>query len=100
MLRALASLVLLLGDEPRVTQVAIDAAIERGVTRLRAQYRDGSGTEGRAPARAEPGMLTYPGLRALTAYTLLKSGAPLSDPTVQALFGRLAFERFDTTYDA
>jgi len=86
-------------DEKRVTQAAIDAAIDRGVAHLRAQYADGIG---RGPVRGPQAssLLDHPGLRALTAYTLLKSGVPSSDPTVRALFGRLAFERFDTTYDA
>jgi len=80
-------------------QVRIDAAIDRGVAHLLDLYHDG---EGRDP-RLQPGspltLLDRPGMRALTVYALLKSGVQPRHPVVERLVARLAFERFDQTYD-
>jgi hypothetical protein len=82
-----------------VSQPAIDAAIERGVAHLLSLYSDGEGRDV-APLAPRLTLVDRPGLRALTVYALLKSGVDRRHPVVEKLCERLAYERFDRTYDA
>lgn len=81
-----------------VTQARIDEAIERGVQGLLRLYADGFG-RGRAGLPQGPELVDRPGLRALTAYTLVKSGLPKEHPVVERLLTRLSFETVTGTYD-
>jgi hypothetical protein len=81
-----------------LTQAKIDAAIDKGVRRVLQQFADGFGR--RDPTgRSGPEIVDHPGLRALAAYTLVKSGVPAEHPVVEQLLARIAFERVDKTYD-
>jgi hypothetical protein len=82
-----------------LSQVRINAAIDRGVERMADLYKDGVAQIPKplpVPATTE---LNRAGLRALLVYTLLKSGVRPHSPIVEKLVARLAFERFDRTYD-
>ncbi len=82
-----------------VTQVQIDAAIDRGVAHLLEIYQDGQARDPTLPPGSPLTLLDSPGLRALTTYTLLKSGVSPTHPVVEKLVARLALERIDHTYD-
>jgi hypothetical protein len=83
-----------------VTQVEIDAAITRGVAHLLELYGDGEGRDFGTVPGATPALVERPGLRALTAYALLKSGVDPGNAVLTKLIRRLSIERVDTTYDA
>ncbi|MBI5363788.1 MAG: terpene cyclase/mutase family protein [Planctomycetes bacterium] len=81
-----------------VTQQRIDAAIEKGVQHLLRQYADGFG-RGRAGPPVGPELVDRVGLRALTAYTLVKSGVSPKHGVVERLIARLSFDASGGTYD-
>ena len=79
-------------------QPSIDTAIDRGVAHLLELYADGVGRDGPVGVPRLT-LQNRPGVRALTVYTLLKSGVERDDPVVERLVASLAFQRFETTYD-
>lgn len=81
-----------------VTQQRIDEAIEKGVQHLLRQYADGFG-RGHAGPPAGPELVDRVGLRALTAYTLVKSGVSPQHVVVERLIARLSFDASGGTYD-
>jgi hypothetical protein len=86
-------------QSPSIPPHAIDAAVDRGVAQLLAEYSDGD----RRGAPLQDPRLALPersGLRALTVYALLKSGVDARNPVVERLLAGLGGERFDRTYDA
>jgi len=85
--------------QAEVTQVQIDAAIDRGVAHLLEVYQEGQWRDPTVPPGSPLALLDGPGLRALTTYALLKSGVPSTHPVVEKLVARLSLERIDRTYD-
>jgi hypothetical protein len=73
-------------------QASIDAALERGAAFLRASYTERL-AKGRVGAQERNGQM------ALSLYTLLKSGVPRNDPTVERLLHALSKETPTQTYD-